>query len=244
LALTPQTDQAFLREVDEQVRLDSAARFWKHWGKPLIALIVIALAAFGGYLWWNASRQAAAGVEGETMAAALDDLSSNNLRKAEPALKTLSTSKVPGYGVAARLALADLAQGKGATAGFDAIAADASLAQPYRDLALVRSVAAQFDTMKPEIAIARLKPLAVQGNPWFGSAGEMTAIAYVRLNKRREAAAMLAALGRDEGVPQSIRSRGVQLAEVLNADASPAGGAAATPPIGAEVKPQSGKGRN
>jgi hypothetical protein len=240
LALTPQSNEAFLREVDEQVRLDTAARFWKRWGKAVIALVVIALAALGGYLWWNSSRQAAAGVEGEKMSVALDDLASGNLRKAEPALKTLSTSKVPGYSVAAKLALADLAQGKGdlkaAAAGYDAIAADTSLAQPYRDLALVRSVAAQYDTLKPETAIARLKPLAVQGNPWFGSAGEMTAIAYLRLNKTREAGAMFAALGRDESAPQSIRSRAVQLAGVLGVETKAPGGAT--------IKPETGGARN
>jgi hypothetical protein len=225
LALTPQTDAAFLREVDEQVRLDTAARFWKRWGKILVAAVVAALIGFAGWLWWSNNRTAAAGVEGEKLALALDDLGANNRAKAEPVLKTLATSKTPGYRAAAKLALADIAAASGdakaAATAFGAIAADTTLAQPYRDLALVRQVSADYDTLKPEDAIARLKPLAVSGKPWFGSAGEMTAIAYLRLNKNREAGAMFAALAKDESVPQSIRSRSIQLAGVLGIDAAP-----------------------
>ncbi len=228
MALPPQTNEAFLREVDEQVRLDQAARFWKRWGRAVVVLFIIALAAFGGYLWWRSSQVAAAGVEGENLSVALDNLSAGNMRKAEPALTTLAGSGVPGYRVAAQLALADVEQTKGnpkaAAASYDKIAADASLAQPYRDLALIRSVAAKFDTMKPEEAIARLKPLAVVGNPWFGTAGEMTAVSYMRLNRNREAAAVFAGIARDESVPESIRSRSIQLATVLGVDIKPTTG--------------------
>ena len=53
--------------------------------------------------------------------------------------------------------------------------ATTSLPQPYRDAALIRQTALEFDQLKPQQVIARLQPLAKPGNPWFGSAGEMTA---------------------------------------------------------------------
>ncbi len=222
MALPPQTNEAFLREVDEQVRLDSAARFWKRWGRAVIAATIAALIALGGYLWWQNNREAAAGVEGEQMSLALDDLVSGATNKAEPELVKLGASATPGYKAAAKLALAatKLSKGdaRGAGADYAAIAADSSVALPYRNLALVRQVAATFDTMPPQDVVNRLKPLAVKGNPFFGSAGEMTAIAYLQMNKRAEAGAMFAALASDEGVPDSIRSRSVQLAGVLGVD--------------------------
>jgi hypothetical protein len=226
LALPPQTNEAFLREVDEQVRLDSAARFWKRWGRAVIAALVAALLALGGYLWWQSNRQATAGVEGEQMSLALDDLASGATNKAERELAKLTSSSTSGYKAAAKLALAatKLSKGdaRGAGADYATIVADTSIAQPYRDLALVRQVAATFDTMAPQDVVNRLKPLAVKGNPFFGSAGEMTAIAYLQMNKRAEAGAMFAALASDEGVPDSIRSRSVQLAGVLGVDVKPA----------------------
>jgi hypothetical protein len=225
LAIAPQSNEAFLREVDEQVRLDTAQRFWKRWGKLVIVLFVVALLALAGGLWWNAHKKSVAGVDGETLSIALDDLTESRVTKAETALKSLETSDTAGYRASSRLALAasklvknDI---KGAVADYDKIAADTSLGQPFRDAATVRGVAAGFDTMKPEQIIAKLKPLAVAKNPWFGSAGEMTAIAYMKMNKPREAGALFAAIAKDESVPESIRQRSVQLASAMGIDVGP-----------------------
>ncbi len=228
MALPPQTNEAFLREVDEQVRLDTAARFWKRWGRVLIGAILAALIALAGYLWWQNSVKEAAGADGVKLSLAIDDLAENRLPKAEAELKTIANSPAPGYRAMSKLALAAtmLAKNdvKGAAAAYAAIAGDTSLAQPFRDVALIRQTASEFDTLKPEQVVDRLKPLAIAGKPWFGSAGEMTAIAYLKMNKPREAGAMLAAIAKDEGVPESIRSRSVQLASVLGVDVTPAGG--------------------
>lgn len=227
MALPPQTNEAFLREVNEQVRLDTATQFWKRWGIALVGALLAVLLAFAGYLWWQNDRTARAGVEGETMSLALDDLSAGRVAKAEGELAKLSSSSVPGYKAAAKLALAASKLGKGDNKGaatdFATVAADTSIAQPYRDLATVRQVAAAFDTMPPAEVVAKLKPLAVAGKPFFGSAGEMSAIAMMKMNQQRQAGAIFAALAKDEGVPESIRSRAVQLAGVLGVDAAPTG---------------------
>jgi len=237
LALTPQTNEAFLREVDEQVRLDSAARFWKTWGRVVIGAVVAALVALGAYLWWQNNRQATAGVEGEQVSLALDDLASGAVPKAEAELKKLTSSSTIGYEATTKLALAAIKLSKndpkGAAADYGVLAADTSMPQPYRDLALVRQIATLYDTMKPEDVVAKLKPLAVKGNAFFGSAGEMTAIAYMQLNKPREAGAMFSALASDETVPESIRARSLQLAGVLGVDV-PSAGAKSGPSAGAK----------
>ncbi len=227
MAIAPINNEAFLREVDEEVRRDTALRFWRRWGRVAIAAAVVALLAFGGWLWWSASRTKAAGVEGETVSVALADLGEGKPNSAQSKLTPLITSSVEGHRIAARMTLADikLSKGdtKGAAADFAAMANDASLAQPYRDLATVREVATMFDTLPPAQVVARLKPLAVAGTAWFGSAGEMTAIAQLRLNQPKAAGATLQALAKDETVPESIRSRVVQLAGTLGIDVVPAG---------------------
>ena len=106
-----------------------------------------------------------------------------------------------------------------AIAGYKKIAADADLPQPFRDLALIRQTVAEFDTLKPQQVVDRLKPLAVPGNPWFGSAGEMVAISYLNMNKSDLAGPLFAQLAKDEGVPPTIRSRALQMAGVQGIDA-------------------------
>ena len=90
-----------------------------------------------------------------------------------------------------------------------------------RDLARLRLVAMQFDTMDKSQVAAQLGPLVQPGNPWFGSAGELLAMAYVEQGKRTEAGRLFAEIARSETVPDPIRSRARQMAGVLGVDAIP-----------------------
>ena len=228
MAVPPTTNEEFIREVDDQLRRDQALGVWKRYGYWIVAAVIGGLALFAGYLWWQNDRETKRGVEGEQLSTALDDLTAGKADAITPQLDTLAAAKSRGVAIAARLTQADLALDKGdakaAARLFGAIAADNTLDQPYRDLALVRQTAAEFDLMKPEDVVARLKPLAVQGNPWFGSAGEMVGMAYMRMGKNDLAGAMFGAIAKDESVPETIRSRIVQLAGIMGVDATSAKG--------------------
>lgn len=223
MASTPPTNEAFLREVDEELRRDQVARAARRWGKAAIVAVVIALAAFGGWLWWSHEQTKASEAEGEALIQILDDLEAGRKQGIEAKLKPLTESKNDGYSTTARLTLASMklqaGDAKAAAAGYKAIAEDANVAKPFRDLALVRQTAAEYDSLKPADVVARLKPLAIEDGPWFGSAGEMVAIAYLNMNKPDLAGPLFAAIAKDEGVPESIRSRAVQMAGVLGVDA-------------------------
>ena len=228
MALPPTTNENFIREVDDELRRDQALSIWKRFGRWIIVAVLGGLALFAGYLWWQNDRETKRGIESEQLSTALGDLSDGKTDAVKPQLATLAASSIPGVAVAAKLTQADMALDKGdtkaAAAGYAAIAADTKLDQPYRDLALVRQTAADFDAMKPEAVIARLKPLAAQGNPWFGSAGEMVGISYMKMGKNDLAGALFAAIAKDESVPETIRSRVVQLAGTLGVDATSAKG--------------------
>ena len=107
-----------------------------------------------------------------------------------------------------------------ALAKFRQVAGDNGLPQPYRDLGTIRATALEFDAIAPDQVISRLESMAKAGNPWFGSAGEMTALAYLKQCKKAEAGRMFAAVAADKQVPRSIRSRAVQIAGTLGVDAS------------------------
>jgi hypothetical protein len=223
LASTPPDNEAFLREVDDELRRDELQSFWKRWGRLLVGGIVGGLALFAGYLWWESDKVAKAGLDGEQLSQALDTLAVADSPDAEKQLKTLTTAKNSGYRATAKMSLAALALQRGNSAaaikGFAEIVADESLAQPWRDLALVRQTSTEFDTLKPDAVITRLKPLAVSGNAWFGSAGEMVALSYIKLGKPELAAKMFGDIAKDESVPETLRSRAVQMANGLGSPA-------------------------
>ena len=224
LASTPPDNEAFLREVDDELRRDQITGFWKRWGRLLVGGIIAALALFAGYLWWDSEKAVKAGLDGEKLSLALETLSKGDSKDAEGQLKLLTTAKNSGYRAASKMSLAALALQRGntdvAAKGFAEIARDDSLSQPWRDLALVRQTATEFDTLKPDAIVARLKPLAVSGNAWFGSAGEMVALSYIKLGQPQLAAKLFGDIGKDETVPESIRSRAIQMASGLGAGAA------------------------
>lgn len=223
MALPPNTNTAFLREVDDELRRDQLVGFWERYGKLAIGGVVVFLVALAGYFYWQHHTEQAAGVAGEQLQSAYDSLTDGNQGAAAATLAPLAQSGRPGYATLARLTQADLRlakkDDKGAAAIFAGIANDSGVAKPFRDLALVRQTAAEFDTIAPQAVIDRLRPLAVAGNPWLGSAGEMVAVAYLRTGRRDLSGRLFGTIARDPDVPQSIRQRAVQMAGVLGVDA-------------------------
>lgn len=223
MASKPPTNEAFLREVDEELRRDQLQRFGTRWGIPLIVAIVLALAAFGGWLWWDHEQKQRAQAQGEELSQVLHDLEEGKSQGAEQRLLPIAENGNAGYRATAQLTIASLklqaGDAKAAAAAYKQVADDPKTAKPFRDLALIRQTAAEYDSLKPEQVIERLKPLAVKGNPWFGSAGEMVAIAYLSQNKSDLAGKLFGEIAQDKGVPESIRSRAVQMAGVLGVDA-------------------------
>lgn len=226
MALTPQNNEAFLREVDEELRKEQAAALWRRWGLAIAAAVVLGLAIFAGYLYWQHRQREAAGREGEQLQLAWDNLSSGQTEKAAPQIAGLAKSHSDGYRAVALFTQGDLLLQKndlkGAAAKFGAIAADGTLAEPFRQLALVRQTMAEFDTIKPDQVIARLRGVAVPENAYFGSAGELVALAYLKQGRRDLAGRLFGQMAQAEQVPPSIRQRAVQMAGVLGVDAVPA----------------------
>lgn len=221
MALTPAQNETLIREVDDAVRQDDLANFGKRYGLLVAGLIVLGLVIFGGWLVWQNRQHQQAEETGENYARALASASSGKIDEAT--LSTIANSGQSGYAASARLVQAaakiDKKDLKGAIGDYKALAADAALPQPYRDLALVRQTALEFDTLAPQAVIDRLKPLAEKGNPWFGSAGEMTAIAYMKMGKRDVAGALFAEIAKADGVPRTIQTRAVQMASLMGVDA-------------------------
>ncbi|MGC4252048.1 MAG: tetratricopeptide repeat protein [Sphingobium sp.] len=222
MALTPQNSEAFMREVDEAVRQDQLLTFWQRFGRWIVVAVVVGLAAFGGWLYWQHHSK----TQSEAVSEKLDGVLSTAMGGGAPdtgELDTLSQASQPGYRASAQLIKAGAAARKGdakaAIALYQAMAQDKSLDQPYRDLALIRQTTLEYEGLKPQQIVDRLKPLAVEGAPWFGSAGEMVAIAYMKMGKRDLAGPLFAAMAKDQNVPQSIRSRARQMAGLLGVDA-------------------------
>ncbi len=223
MALPPATNQEFLREVDDELRRDKLTGIWSRHGRWIVVGVLAALALFAGYLFWRNHRENVAGREGEQLQTAYDALAAGRPADAAKPLDALTRSSSDGHRALALFTQADVLlqrnDFKGAAAKFGAIVADGRVAPAFRDLALIRQTSAEYDALAPQVVIDRLRGLAVPGNAYFGSAGEMVAAAYLRAGRRDLAGRMFGQVARDETVPATLRQRAVQMAGLLGVDA-------------------------
>ena len=215
--------EALLREVDDALREDQFADAAMRYGKSIGTVVVIGLAGFAGYLWWSGQQEGKLESGSEAIVKAIDQLQAGNLDTADKAFAPLAKSGSNGAKLVARMTRAGIAAEQGRTAEavklYGEISADAKAPEPFRDLATIREIALNYDKMKPEEVVKRLKPLAAPGKPYFGSAGELLGAAYLDQGRDDLAGPLFAEISKDKDVPESMRSRSRQLAGVMGIDA-------------------------
>lgn len=226
MALSPTNNAALLQEVDEAVRKDQLDTIMQRYGRWIIVGIIALLLAFGGYLFWNHRQEADRGEKAEQLLAAFEKADASQAAAAAADLEKLAAGNAPAYRAAALFQQANIkAAGgdlKGAAALMATIAGDTKIDKALRDLALIRQTAFEFDTLKPETVIARMKPMVDAKDPassWFASAAELSAIAHYQLGQYDKAGALYGRIAKLPDVPKSLQSRTVQMAGMLGVDA-------------------------
>jgi hypothetical protein len=226
LAQPPDISETFLREVDENLRRDQMRDFAKKYGNWIIAALILFLAASGGFIWWQQHQVKRSEAQVEEISTIYRDIGAGNSAKAPKQLDELAKSGNKAIRASALFTSAALALEKNdhklAIAKYREISGDGGLPQSYRDAALIRQTALEFDQIKADEVISRMSPFAKPGNAWFGTAGEMTALAMIKQGKKDEAGRLFAAIAKDKSVPDAIRARSVQIAGSLGVDASSA----------------------
>ena len=208
------------QEVDEEVRREQLKKLWDQYGNYLIAvcvLVVVGVAAWRGYQWWEAKQAAQSGAAFEqavTLAAA------GKHQEAEAAFAKLATDGTAGYRVLARLREAaelSTTDSKGAVAAYDEIAADKSAGQIIEDLAAVRAGFLLVDTAPYSEIRDRLEPLAAADRTFRYSAREILALSAWKANDVTAARQWIDMIMIDPQTPAGTRSRVGVLSELIAA---------------------------
>ena len=226
MAQPPDISDTFVKEVDENLRRDQMRDFFRDNGGWIVAGVILFLAISGGMIWYQQHRVQRAEAEVEQLAQVYKDIGDGNTSKVPQQLDDLSDSGSKGVRATALFTRAAFAlqqnDQKTAIALYKKIGDDSGLPDAYRNAALIRETALEFDQLQPQQVIGRMQPLAKPGNPWFGSAGEMTALALIKQGNKQQAGQLFATLAKDKDVPDGIRNRAIQISGSLGADASAA----------------------
>lgn len=203
---------SFIDEVTEEVRRDKFFALFRKYG--WIGILVVALTV-GGAAWneWQKSRvRASAEAFGDAVLTALDAES--------PEARAAALAAVPAEGkqVALRglMLASDPAQDRArALAALEAVAADASLAPAWRDLAVLRRVLILGAKAPVADRRAALDPIAAPGRPYRTLALEQLAYLLVEEGRKPEAITALQALVDDQEAPSGLRARAGQMIVAL-----------------------------
>lgn len=222
---TPDSGDVFLREVDDAVRRGDMESFLKTYGWWLLGGIIAIIAAWGGYILYQNKQAEANGITAESYIKALDAANSGNAAQEADALKTFETigkDGSVGYQASAQMMQANIlakqGKDKDAIALYAKVASNTAFPKPFRDMAVIRQTIIEYDNMKPADVIARLAPMAKKGEPFFGTAGELSGLAMLKAGQKKEAGAMFKSLAEDKDTPATIRSRATLLASQLGID--------------------------
>jgi len=158
------------QEVDEEVRRDKAAEFWKkHQTAILGAALAIVLAA-AGFRYWQYQRERAAENAGDRLQAAIAAFDAGKSNDAFGGLARLAADGPGGYKILAEMTEAGAKAATdpaAATSAYNAIAANASVDPIFRDAAKLRAAFLELNVPGEEAAGTQaLTALASADSPY------------------------------------------------------------------------------
>jgi hypothetical protein len=198
------------QEVDEEVRREQLKKLWDRYSGYAVAAaiaVVVAVAAWRGYTWWEAKKAAEAGAAFE---AAITLAEAGKHAEAETAFGKIAVDGTPAYRHLARMReAAELAatDPKAALAAYDKIAADSSVGPVLQDLAALRAGALLIDAGLYDEARRRLEPLTGNDRTFRHTAREFLALAAWRAGDTAVAKRWFDMILTDAQTPTGTRSR-------------------------------------
>jgi hypothetical protein len=206
------------REIDEELRRDNLLKLWQRYGRYVIAAVVAVLLIAGGVVAWRNHQMTLRQAQSVRFEAALSLLREGKEAEAAKIFATVG-DEGGGYGQLAAFEAADLTAKSGdrktAIADYDKLAASSSVDPELRDVATLLSVMSGFVDSDPQTVIDRLKPLTDSGNPWRGTALELTAAARIKSGDKAGALEIYKKLADDLAAPEGVRARAAEMAAVL-----------------------------
>ena len=198
------------QEVDEEVRREKLKQLWERHSNLIVSvalLIVLAVAGWRGYEWWELKKAAESGTQFE---AAIKLAEEGKPAEAQAVFSKIAQEGSSGYRILARFReAAELAKtdGTGAAKLYASLAADSSLDRALRDLAAVREGLVLVDTAPLAELNGKLEPLTTADRPFRHTARELLALSAWRNGDAAAAKRWLDLIATDAETPAGTRAR-------------------------------------
>ncbi|MDN3279009.1 tetratricopeptide repeat protein [Frankia sp. RB7] len=205
-------------EVDEEVRREQLKKLWDKYSLYFIALMVLVVAAVGGWRGYQYLEAKKAAEAGATFEKAAELSEQGKHAEAETAFADLAAKAPSGYRTLARLRAAAEASArdpKAAAKMYDDIAADSGVGSEWRDIAKIRAAGLLVDSASYADIQQRLETSAEPKSTFRHSARELLALSAWRNNDVTAARKWVDAIAEDGETPPGLRSRAEALQALL-----------------------------
>lgn len=205
-------------EVDEEVRREQLKKLWDKYSLYFIALMVLVVAAVGGWRGYQYLEAKKAAEAGAVFEKAVELSEQGKHAEAETGFADLAAKAPSGYRTLARLRAAAEASArdpKAAAKMYDDIAADSSVGSEWRDLARIRAAGLLVDSASYADIQQRLETSAEPKSTFRHSAREILALSAWRNNDMTAARKWVDAIAEDGETPPGLRSRAEALQALL-----------------------------
>jgi hypothetical protein len=238
------------QEVDEDVRRDRAAEFWRRYQTPIFVLAFLIVAATGAWSYYQDKRQKAAEAANAAYVAAVVLADEGKKAEAAAAFDALAKDAPRGYAALARIRAAEIRPDRAqALAELNAIGEDPSVDKLTQEIALLRAALIVLDGDDRQKYERALGPLMLSTGAFRFSAQEWNGLDALFNDDYDEAERVFEQVLNDRDAPQSMRQRASAYKGLLHARRGPKKAPAAAAHVGADggaisvtpvIEPESG----
>lgn len=204
-------NDALLREVEEELRREQWAKLWDRYGTYVLGAAVVLIALVGGYKYWEQREHARSEAAGTEYNEAMKLAAEGKADEASKKLESLASSGPGGYAALAELqragTLIKASRPADAVAVLDKVAAAPGTDSMLKNFAAIQAATLRLGEADFTEMQNRLKPMAVDNNPWRHSARELLGLAAFKAGRLEDARNTLAVMLGDAGTPQGTLDR-------------------------------------
>lgn len=202
---------AFLRQIDEEVRKERLAKLWDKYGVLAIGVAAAIILTVAGWKWYQSYVHGQAARAGAQFVEITQLFSEKKEQDAIRGLEQIAKDGPAGYGQLAKLRLAAQARKDGkadvAISHYEALANDSGADEILRSFAQLQIAALKVDTAPWTETQNRLNDLVKEESHWKYSARELMGLAAFKAGKYDQARQAFTELMAGPDTPATIRQR-------------------------------------
>lgn len=212
-------EDAFIREIDEELKNEKLKKIWDRYGLFIILFIVVAISAAVSFETFTAWKEKRNQEFSDTYAYALNLQNQGRYAEAMEVLDKLQKSKKAVYSDIAEIQMANIKMEQNkveeAIAILENVVKNKDFNPQMKEIALIKLASYKLDYAPSEEIQEMLMPLASENGVWTNIAKEMLAMLAVRDGDLDRAKSLYQEISVAANTPETLKARAQDMLNVI-----------------------------